>query len=121
MGTVRPILAALLLLVAAGCSRSPSPGTITAEQAAAHVGETVTVEGIVTEVHTARSRSATFIDMGGEYPDNAFAGVIFASDMGTVGDLSDLTGKTIDINGTVRLYDGRAEIVISSQNQIKER
>jgi len=38
----------------------------------------------------------TFIDMGGEYPNNSFTGVIFASAMGTVGDVSDLARKTVD-------------------------
>jgi hypothetical protein len=69
----------------------------------------------------ARSGSATFIDMGGSYPDNAFTRVIFASDMGTVGDVSDLAGKTVDINGEVREYRGKPEIAISSREQVKVR
>ena len=113
----------LIVIVATACSRQTQvrPGTIPPQQAGSHVGQTVTVEGTVSEVHTARSGSATFIDMGGEYPDNAFAGVIFASDMGTVGDVSDLAGKTVDINGEVRTYHGRPEIVVSSRDQITAR
>jgi DNA/RNA endonuclease YhcR with UshA esterase domain len=110
---------AALVFGLVACSRPGSPGTISPEQAASRVGQTVTVEGTVSEVHTAQSGSATFIDMGGEYPNEAFTGVIFASDMAAVGDVSDLDGKTVDINGSVRLYRGRPEIVISSRSQIR--
>lgn len=108
-----------LLLIAAACSpHATRPGTIPPEQTASHVGQTVTVEGSVSEVHTARSGSATFIDMGGSYPNNAFTGVIFAQDMATVGDVSGLAGKTVDINGEVRLYHDKPEILVTSREQI---
>lgn len=120
MRTATLALCLLSVVVCAACSRHPTrPGTIPPEEAASHLGQTVTVEGVVSEVHTARSGSATFIDMGGSYPNNAFTGVIFASDMWTVGDVSGLAGKTADINGEVRLYHGKPEIVISSPRQIK--
>ena len=110
-----------LALATPACSRSPSPGTIAPDQAGAHVGQNVTVEGTVSGVHTARSGSATFIDVGGEYPNNSFTGVIFAGEMASVGDVTDLAGKKVDINGTVRLYRGKPEIVIDSRDQIKLR
>lgn len=120
MKIVRLTFCALLVIATAACSRQATrPGTIPPDQAASHVGQTVTVEGTVSEVHTARSGSATFIDMGGSYPLNAFTGVIFARDMETVGDVNDLAGKTVDINGEVREYRGKPEIVISSRDQIK--
>lgn len=108
----------LLVIASPACSRSP---TVPPDEAASHTGQIVTVEGTVTEVHTARSGSATFLDMGGQYPNQVFTGVIFARDMATVGDVSDLDGKTVDIKGLVRMYRGRPEIVISSRNQIAER
>jgi len=122
MRLVRLTFCALLVIGTAACSRQThprTPGTISPEDAGSRVGQAVTVEGEVTEVHTARSGSATFIDMGGEYPNEAFTGVIFASDMGAVGDVSNLDGKTVDINGEVREYRGMPEIVISSRRQIK--
>jgi hypothetical protein len=85
------------------------------------VGQSVTVEGVVSDVYTARSGSATFLDMGGSYPGNAFTGVIFASNMDSVGDVNDLAGKTADIEGEVRMYRGAPEIVISSRDQIRVR
>jgi DNA/RNA endonuclease YhcR with UshA esterase domain len=120
MKATRLTLCVLLLIATAACSRQVThSGAISPEKAGSHVGQTITVEGVVTEVHTARSGSATFIDMGGSYPNNAFTGVIFASAMATVGDVSDLAGKTVDINGEMRLYRGKPEIVIYSRSQIK--
>jgi hypothetical protein len=102
-------------------SRVPGLGTISPDQAASHVGETETVEGIVSEVYTARSGQVTFIDMGGEYPHNSFTGVIFDGDMATVGDVSNLAGKTVDISGPVLLYRSKPEIIVESRDQIRVR
>jgi hypothetical protein len=119
MGIVRSTSCALLVVTTVACSRPASQGTISPEQASSHEGTSATVEGTVNDVHTARSGRVTFIDMGGRYPDNAFTGVVFAGDMATVGDVSDLAGKTVDISGEVREYRGKPEIIISSRNQIK--
>ena len=84
------------------------PGTVAAANAAAHVGETITVEGMVSEVHV--SERATFIDLGGRYPNEEFTGVIFESDAGEFSDVRAYEGRTIDMTGTVQLYRGRPEI-----------
>ena len=115
------VLCAVLVIGSSASSQSATPGTIPPEQAASHVGKAVTVEGTVSEVHAARSGSATFIDMGGAYPGNAFTAVIFSSDMAAVGDVSDLAGKTVDISGTIRLYRDKPEMVITVRDQIKVR
>ncbi|HSM94474.1 MAG TPA: hypothetical protein VLT91_00420 [Rhizomicrobium sp.] len=85
-------------------SAAPAPEAVSTEDAAAHDGRVVTVEGIAREVHVARSGSATFIDLDGTYPDQPFTAVIFADDMARVGDVSDLEGRTVDITGTIRMY-----------------
>ena len=94
---------------------------IPAAAAASHAGQAVTVEGPVSEVHTARSGKETFIDMGGTYPNQTFTAVIFAPSMAAVGDVSGLTGKTVDITGAVQMYQGRPEVIVSSRAQIKVR
>jgi hypothetical protein len=93
--------------------------TIAPSEAQAHVGQTATVEGIVSEVHHATSGRATFIDMGGRYPNNTFAGVIFSSDAVKFPDVDSLEGKTIDITGTIKLYNKRLEIILNDPEQIK--
>jgi hypothetical protein len=91
--------------------------TIPANQAMAHVGQTVTVEGVVGGVKTARS-GVTFIDVDGRYPNAAFTGVIFADDAKAVGDMQWLTGRKLDISGKIQLYNGRPEIIVHSRNQL---
>jgi DNA/RNA endonuclease YhcR with UshA esterase domain len=95
------------------------PGAISTADAENHVGQKVTVEGMVSEVHI--SERATFIDMDGTYPDEEFAGVIFSDAENLFPAASGLEGKTIDITGTVKLYRGRPEIVLTSPDQIRQR
>ncbi len=86
----------------------------------AHVGQPVTVEAAITDVHTARS-GATFIDMGGQFPDNEFVAVIFADDAAKFPNASALEGKTVTITGTVQMYQGKPEIVLKSPSQLKTK
>jgi DNA/RNA endonuclease YhcR with UshA esterase domain len=86
-----------------------------------YVGKSVTVEGPVSEVHHAASGKVTFIDMGGRYPNNTFAGVIFADDTSKFSDVDSLDGKTVDITGTIKLYQGRTEIILNDPAQIKAK
>lgn len=94
--------------------------TIAPADAKAHVGQTVTVEGAVGNVYAARS-GMIFVDIGGRYPDNAFAAVIFADDTSKFPDIKSLDGKTVDITGPVSLYRGKAEIVLKSTDQVKAK
>jgi DNA/RNA endonuclease YhcR with UshA esterase domain len=108
-----------VMVVFAFLITSANAGMIGASGAAAHIGQTATVEGTVSEVHTAQSGKATFIDMDGNYPNEAFTAVIFAENMTSVGDVSDLTGKKVDITGTIQSYRGRPEIIVRSRDQIR--
>jgi exonuclease VII large subunit len=81
-----------------------SAAVIAPAAASSHAGQSVTVEGAVSEVHTARRGKETFIDVGGAYPNQTFTAVIFQQSMTAVGDVSGLVGKTVDITGTVHMY-----------------
>lgn len=94
---------------------------IAATAASSHVGQSVTVEGTVSEVHAARSGKETFIDLGGIYPNQTFTAVIFARSMATVVDISGLKGKTVDITGTIQLYEGKPDMIIIARDQIKAK
>ncbi len=118
----------LLVLLPGGAPGVPSlsaatmaPHAISAEDAAAHDGSLVTVEGIAREVHVAHSGRATFIDFDGVYPDQPFAAVIFEDDMANVGDVSDLEGKTVDVTGKIQMYRGMPQIVVTSRSQLAAR
>jgi DNA/RNA endonuclease YhcR with UshA esterase domain len=106
-----------LMLAAA----SAQAETIAPSEAPNHAGQNVTVEGAVSDVDHAASGRATFIDMGGHYPNNPFAAVIFKDDADKFPDVDTLNGKTIDVTGLIRLYQGRAEIILNDPAQIKSK
>ena len=95
--------------------------TIQPPEAKDHVGQVVTVEGMVSEVHKLASGRATFIDMGGRYPYNVFTAVIFSSDASKFPDVETLNGKVVDITGRVTLYKGEPEIILNDPAQIKAK
>ena len=84
-----------------------------------HVGQSVTVEGVVSEVNTTDRSGVTFVDMGGHYPNNAFTAIIFQADASKFPNVGALQGKTIDVTGTIKLYKGKTEIFLNDAAQIK--
>jgi hypothetical protein len=63
-----------VVLFAVGFLLTASPvlaETIRPDEAPWHLGQVVTVEGVVSDVHHAASGRATFIDIGGRYPNNS--------------------------------------------------
>ena len=62
----------------------------------------------------------TFINFGGDYPNQTFAGFVPAgSKIASNKRLSMIPGKTISITGTIELYKGKPEIKVVSADQIK--
>jgi hypothetical protein len=47
-----------------------------------------------------------------------FSVVLFSHDLKDVGDVRRLEGRTIEIRGSIRLYDGRPEIILTRITQI---
>lgn len=125
LGSVRDPVLGSVFGAALGVAALATPAlaetqTIAPADAKAHVGQTVTIEGPVGNVSTARS-GMTFIDIGGRYPDNAFAAVIFSDDSGKFADVKALNGKVVDVTGAVTLYRGKPEIVLKSADQMKAK
>ncbi len=113
-----------LTVVILGLSLMATPAfaeTIQAADAAKYVGKSVTVEGAVSEVHHAASGKAIFVDMGGHFPDNAFAAVLFSSDAPKFPDIDSLEGKVIDVTGIIKLYQEHPEIILTDPAQIKAK
>jgi DNA/RNA endonuclease YhcR with UshA esterase domain len=93
------------------------------DKAAGHIGENATVCGIVASAHyAARSRSEpTFLNLGKAYPEQIFTAVIFGSDRAKFGEPErTLQGKRICVTGTIRLYRGAAEVILSDPDQLKQ-
>jgi len=56
-------------------SAAQTPVVVSGAQAKQHIGQDVTVEGVVTAVSTSR-KGNTFINFGGVYPNQTFTGWI---------------------------------------------
>ena len=115
---IRLFIAILTLLLRAIVARGGEPIVIKDSEAIQCVGKEAEVRGLVFSV-TASPLGTTFINFGGEYPNQRFAGFI-AAGSGTAADprLAMMRGKTISIRGTIQLRDGKPEIEIVSADQI---
>jgi hypothetical protein len=103
------ILFAAPLLHASDC--------IPIHEARQHVGETKCVAGKVLKVKVG-AKGVHFLDFCEEQMACPFSVVVFPSGLKDVGDVRRLTGRMIEIKGPVKLYDGRAEIILNRISQI---
>src|SRR5215510_8914857 len=109
----------LALLLCVTVARADEPTVIKDSEAIRYVGKEVEVQGCVVSVMTS-PLGTTFINFGGEYPNQMFAGFIAAgSRIATDQRLTMIQGKIISITGTIQLRDGKPEIEIVSPDQIK--
>ena len=86
-------------------------------EAKQHVGETKCVTGKVLRVK-AGARGVHFVDFCEDQMTCPFTVVVFPHDLKDVGDVRRLAGKVIEIRGPVKLYDGRAEIILNRVSQL---
>jgi hypothetical protein len=108
-----PLLA--LLCAAPLCLASDC---IPIQSAGQHVGETRCVTGKVLKVK-AGVKGVHFLDFcADQILSCPFTIVVFSHDLKDVGDIRRLVGHTIEIHGPVKLYDGRAEIILNRISQI---
>ncbi|HTK94377.1 MAG TPA: exodeoxyribonuclease VII large subunit [Terriglobales bacterium] len=113
-GRVQParVLALVLLLATAAF-----PACIPYSEAAKHVGESVCVTGKVVKV--AESKSGTwFLDFCDDYRKCPFTVVVFARNLRDVGDVRRLAEQQVEIFGKIKLYQARAEIILSDLRQL---
>jgi hypothetical protein len=86
-------------------------------QASQHVGETKCIVGKVYRVK-AGAKGTHFVDFCESQMACPFTVVVFARDLKDVGDVRRLAGRVIEIHGPVKLYDGRAEIILNRVSQL---
>lgn len=86
-------------------------------QAHHYLGKTRCVTGTVVHVKEGNS-GVTFLDFCENYETCPFVVVVFRGDLRRVGDVHQLTGRAIEITGTVEEYDGRAEIILRHPQQL---
>ncbi len=111
-------LVALTVLFFALCFPAFSAAAcIPFDQARKHIGETQCVSGKVLRVESGNG-GVHYLDFCEDYGSCSFSVVVFASDLKRVGDVDQLAGKTVEIRGEVKEYDGRAEVVLDNAKQL---
>ena len=108
-------LVALVILFTT--TRIAASDCLPVEEASHHVGETKCVTGKVLRVKVG-ARGVHFLDFCEDQMACPFTVVVFPSDLKDVGDVRRLTGHVIEIRGPVKLYDGRAEIILNRVSQV---
>jgi len=87
-------------------------------EAAKHVGETACVHGKVLSV-SATPGGVHLLQFCAQGSECGFSAVVFAEDLRQVGDVRTLAGKEVDIQGQIRLYRGRPEVIVRDSRQLK--
>jgi hypothetical protein len=82
-----------------------------------HVGETKCITGKVLRVKLG-AKGVHFVDFCEDQMACPFTVVVFPHDLKDVGDVRRLAGHMIEIRGPVKLYEGRAEIILSRVSQV---
>jgi len=114
-----PALALLFALLASPAPAADAvPPRIQASEAAQHIGETVTVVGVLTNVHMTAGKSVLW-DIGGTYPDNPVTIYVSKHDTDVVPNVTPLIGKTLAITGLLKLYQGKPEIAVTDPKQVQ--
>jgi hypothetical protein len=114
MSTVKNFAALLVLLATQLVTASDCLPIGDAKQ---HVGETKCITGRVSRVKVG-AKGVHFVDFCEDQASCPFTVVIFPSDLKDVGDVRRLAGHVIEIHGPVKLYDGRAEIILNRVSQL---
>ena len=116
------IASSLTSLLSISCEATAA--TYKANEALAHIGEEATVCGVVASAKYASSSKGepTFLNLDRAYPNHVFTAVIWGEDRDEFPYAPEsLDGKQICVNGTIKPYKGRAEIVVDDPDQISRK
>ena len=102
-------LCGIILLMSAIPSKAD---TLPDSETASHIGQTVTVEGIVRGTPTTINRTQ-FLDFGSTYPNQDFSAEISKADAAQFPPVSDFNGKRVQVTGTITLYHGKPLMILT--------
>jgi hypothetical protein len=92
-------------------------GVYSDREAAAHAGETATVEAIVVSVKRVASGNI-YLNFGADYPHQTFSGAILGKYVASFPGVDSLVGKPVRLTGLIRIYKGQAEMLLERPEQI---
>jgi hypothetical protein len=121
MSWVRPLIASTAFVLWAIGARA---ATLSPEEAAKHVGENVTICGLVVSAkYAAQARGGpTFFDFGKPYPNAIFTALILGNDRAKFGTPEKtFQGKQACVTGQIQLYQGKPQIILSDPKQLTEK
>ena len=118
MHASRGIFVFLMLIFAGSMSADAASPCIPFADAQKHIGANRCVIGKVLQVKLGNG-GVHFFDFCEDFRICPFTVVVFPSDLKHVGDIRQLKGKQIEIEGEVKEYDGRAEIVLQRPGQLR--
>jgi hypothetical protein len=98
--------------------------TFVPEEAAKHVGETVTICGLVASAkYAGQARGGpTFLDFGKPYPNAIFTALILGSDRPKFGTPEKgVQGKQVCVTGQIQLYQGKPQIILNDPKQLTDK
>jgi hypothetical protein len=113
MSTINSFAVLAILLSTAASASDCLP----IREASQHVGETKCITGKVLKVKVG-AKGVHFVDFCEDQMACPFTVVVFPADLKDVGDVRRLAGQVIEIHGPVKLYGGRAEIILSRVSQL---
>jgi len=87
-------------------------------EAGSHIGEYATVRGVVSAVFESK-KGNYFLNMGGDYPNQLFTAVIFKGSSSKFADSVAFEGKTIEVTGKIKSYQGKPEIILDLPSYIR--
>ena len=90
---------------------------ISIHEAGNHIGEVKCVTGKVLRIKVG-SKGVHFVNFCEDPMACPFTVVVFGHDLKDVGDVRRLVGRTIEIRGALKIYDGRPEIILRRISQI---
>jgi hypothetical protein len=114
----RAVLAALAILFSTPLLAASD--CLPIREASHHVGETKCVTSRVVRVKVGAT-GVHYVDFCEDQMACPFTVVVFPSDLKDVGDVRRLAGHLIEIRGPVKLYDGRAAIILSGSQPVDRR
>jgi len=88
------------------------------EEAAKHVGETASVEGVVVNVGHGKTGNV-YLNFGAAYPNEVFTAVIKSESTAVFPEAEGLMGKTVTVTGVITLYKDKPQIVLEKRGQLQ--
>jgi hypothetical protein len=109
----------LLSVVVFSSSLAFAADCVSFAEARHYIGKTQCVSGTVFHVKQG-SNGVTFLDFCEDYEVCSFTAIVFEGDLSKLGDVRQLKGRSVELQGRIEEYDGRAEIVLKKPQQLGE-